>query len=379
MNPNRTWLAHSDLFTKHWVFEKKSWAKNLGWMSDLEKTAKLNTWAIHGDHELTISDYVNIVDGMDAEKNLYCYNDGTWDYISGPVVFVVPKGEHETFIAAVAGPKEVLDRLKEQDSNPWNWEGIFIIEVDPKIAVAQSIPEWNPPGPGQVNPNLHPVFFTSNGETNADHNWKRLKEVCPRALRVDGISGRRNVFRKCAEVADDSPYFFVVTGKNYVTDPSVFDYLPDESKPIGSHVVFQARNMSNELEYGHMAIGCYNRATVLATPEVFGLDFTEYGTIYTIPLTMSNAHFATTPLEAWRTAFRECVKLTLKNDTISRSWLTRWTSYAAGDNFEWVLLGAKQGSEYATKFRHDGNALLDTVDWDWLKEYFYANAQVVSV
>jgi len=373
MLDNETWLLHSDVFKKHWIVESKNWARSLGWFSELHDSA-LDTdgWLLYGDHELQVSDYINIVDALDAEKKLYAYKDNNWTFIHGPILFTVRKNDNEVFVAGWAGEKNIIAELKEKENNPWQWPGIHTVEITPKIAmpVSQAIV------PQKIQ---LPVFFVSNGETNAEENWHHLKRICPRAHRVENINGRRRMFQECATLAGAASHFFIVTGKNFVTDSTVFDFYPTSDVPK-SHIVFQSRNMSNRLEYGHMAIVCYNTEVVLSTPETFGLDFTEYGTIHLIPKTVSEGHFATTPFEAWRTAFRETVKLTMRdNQEQSKQWLKRWLSFAEGAHSEWVLLGAQQGHEYALQHRGNIEELLKTVDWNWLSEYFHKTAQVVSI
>lgn len=361
---NESWLLHSDLFKKHWVVETKSWVRNLGWFSSMvDEVVSEDGWVLFGEHNLTPLDYINIVDSINASTKLYMYT-GDWTYMSGPIVFVIEKNTDETYIAGWAGDKKKIDGYKKKYDTPWDWPGINVIKVQPTIVKTYTtLSEC-------VNKNeKFPVFFLSNGETNAEENWKHLKRVCPRSERVDGISPRREAFLRCAELANDAAYFFVVTGKNKVTDPSVFDYVPDDSVP-DSHIMFQARNMSNGLEYGHMALGCYNTKIIKNTPVNFGLDLTEYGKIYPIPLTVSQAHFATTPYEAWRTAFREVVKLTLKDTDLSRDWLHAWRSYAEGDHADWVLCGAADGHTYALLHKNNTDELLKTEQWEWLEEYF---------
>lgn len=361
---NESWLLHSDLFKKHWVVETKSWVRNLGWFSSvLDQTHIDHGWSLFGEKELTPLDYVNLVDAQDAEKTLYMYKDGQWTYIHGPVLFVVKKDSNQVFIAGWAGDKKKLSEYKKKSLDPWGWPNITLVEVIPTVAMAID-------NLSTVNRKItFPVFFLSNGETTADSNWEHLKRICPRAERVDGISPRREAFLHCAELAGEHSHFFVVTGKNKVTNASVFNYVPDHTVP-NAHIMFRARNMSNGLEYGHMAVGCYNTTIIKNTPVNFGLDLTEYGKIYPIPLTVSQATFATSPYEAWRTAFREVVKLTLKDTDLSREWLRTWRSHAEGDYADWVLQGAVDGHEYVLLHKNNTDELLKTERWDWLEEYF---------
>lgn len=366
-----SWLLHSDLFQKHWIVETKSWVRNLGWFSSVLDQTRFDTgWSLFGSKELTIMDYVNIVDAVNSEKTLYTYKNGSWTYIHGPILFVIKKTDDEVYIAGWAGDKKKITEYKKKYSDPWQWPNLNTVEIIPTITTSNFF------GIKQENNFIthdtsvkFPVFFLSNGETNAEEHWQHLKRICPRAERVNGISPRYNAFLQCAELSEEFSHFFVVTGKNKVTDASVFNYTPDSSVPT-AHIMFQAKNMSNRLEYGHMAVGCYNKSLVVNTPKNFGLDFTEYGKIYPVPLTVSEAHFATSPYEAWRTAFRETVKLTLKDTDLSKKWLHRWTSYAEGEHADWVLRGATDGQEYAKEYKYDNNMLLKTEQWDWLEDCF---------
>jgi len=317
---NETWLAHSDLFKHHWIVETKHWVRSLGWFTDFIQTVKdADGWAQAGDKELTAFDYVDIIDAKGSERKLYrCSNGITWEHISGPVVFVVRKDAEQVFIAGWAGEKKVIEKMKKESDDPWEWSDKMIIEVDPIVAL-HTLKVRRTAKKDQV-----PVFFVSNGENNADENWKHLVKLCPRAVRIDGIDGRRKMFHRCVDLAGEATQFFVVTGKNYITDASVFDYPVETISD--AHIIFHAKNMSNRLQY-----------------------------------------------EAWRTAFRETVKLTVTYGDDAHLWLDRWLSFAEGQYSDWVLKGAKEGHEYAEQHRDNKETLKNTVDWNWLHTYFEEN------
>lgn len=363
---NESWLAHSDLFKKYWVIETKPWVRSLGWFGDYMETVKdADGWAQAGEKELSVFDYVQIVDQPLAEKKLYrCSNGATWEHISGPVLFVVRKDAEQVFIAGWAGERKIIEKMKKESDDPWQWSEKMIVEINPVSAVRTVSRTKSTKSRHQGVP----VFFVSNGESNADDNWKHLTKLYPKAIRINGIDGRRKMFHRCVDLAEGASQFFVVTGKTYVTDVSVFNYPVETIKD--AHVVFQAKNMSNRLEYGHMGIVCYNSNLVLNTPANFGLDFTQYSKTVTIPMTVSEARFATTPFEAWRTAFREVVKLSMSYSTDAHLWLQRWTAFAEGENAEWVMTGAREGQEYAEKHKEDKDELRKTVDWNWLRGHF---------
>jgi len=362
---NETWLAHSDLFEKHWIIETKHWVRSLGWFTDFIETVKdAKGWVQAGDKELTPFDYVDIIDAPNSEEKLYlCENGISWQHISGPVIFVVKKDIEHIHVAGWAGDKKSIAKAKKISEDPWEWPDKIIIEIDPIIAL-HTLKARRP-----AKKDLAPVFFVSNGESNAEENWEHLVKLNPNVIRIDGINGRRKMFHRCVDLSNGAKQFFVVTAKNYVTDVSVFEY-PVELHP-DSHIIFHAKNMSNRLSYGHMGIVCYNSDLVLSTPENFGLDFTQYSKTVTVPRTVSEATFATSPYEAWRTAFREVVKLTLQSD--SDMWLDRWLAFAEGENSDWVLKGAREGNKFALENINNPKALRNSENWEWLKEHYNEN------
>lgn len=220
-----------------------------------------------------------------------------------------------------------------------------------------------------------PVYFVSKGETNAEENWGTLQRLCPRAKRLEAGATRFDMFTTCGLEAykDGADHFFLVTGKNRAVNASVFSFTPDPLAP-NAHWIFRARNESNGLEYGHMGIGCYSVRAVADTPRNFGLDFTMYSQVIEVPTVASFAEFATTPYEAWRTAFREAVKLESLvwnyGDEIAERRLKTWTNYATGIYAEWVLIGAKDGKKFVESCKNRADLLVHSEDWKWLHSYW---------
>jgi hypothetical protein len=217
----------------------------------------------------------------------------------------------------------------------------------------------------------HPVIFASSGEKAADNNFTNLKLSVKDAIRIEGCSTRWDMFQSCAVLSRDFSHFFLVTGKNLILDTSVFHYVPEMLEP-NTHTIFNAINNANYLCYGHMGIGCYSRKAVEQTPKNFGLDFTMYSEVKSSPIVGSISFFAETPYEAWRTAFREAVKLTVSPDKNSPERLHTWLTVAHGEYAKFVLSGAKEGHEFA-KFRTLKD-LMVTESWDWLSEKFHSTS-----
>jgi hypothetical protein len=95
--------------------------------------------------------------------------------------------------------------------------------------------------------------------------------MCPRAKRIDGITGRAEAYKACAEVSETS-WFFNVFAKCIVEPNFDFNWQPDWLQGP-KHWIFHSRNPVNGLEYGHMGIIAYHKQTVVDATE-WGLDFT---------------------------------------------------------------------------------------------------------
>ena len=136
------------------------------------------------------------------------------------------------------------------------------------------------------------VVYLSNGEENAERNWEILKDICPRAKRIDGITGRAAAYKACAEISD-TPWFFNVFAKCITLPEFDFNWQPDWLQG-DKHWIFHARNPVNGLEYGHMGIIAYNKKLVLEQDE-WGLDFTLSARHGVVPVSYTHLTLPTTP------------------------------------------------------------------------------------
>ena len=207
------------------------------------------------------------------------------------------------------------------------------------------------------------VVYVSNGEKNADLNWDRLQKLCPRAKRINGINGRAEAYKACAEISE-TDWFINVFAKCWVHDDFDFDWQPDYMQN-DKHYIFDSYNPVTELTYGHMGIIAYNKQLVLDCNE-WGLDFTLSMPHTSVPVVGSTADYATTPYETWRTAFRECIKLDQQKDVESQYRLKQWYTVGNGEMGVW----SKRGAEDALEFVGMGGDLQLSFEWAWLKEHF---------
>jgi hypothetical protein len=78
---------------------------------------------------------------------------------------------------------------------------------------------------------------------------------------------------------------------------------------------------------------------------------------------------------AWRTAFRECIKLRGSTDVESQYRLKQWLKPLPDGqrivNDEWSVRGAEDAVEYYESVGGDFAELRKSYDWDWLSSYAF--------
>jgi len=215
------------------------------------------------------------------------------------------------------------------------------------------------------------VVFISNGESNAEANWERLQEVLHqqrnRLHRVDGVDGRVAAYQAAAS-ASTTPWFFAVFAKLFVSGQFDWTWQPDRLQQA-KHYIFHARNPVNSLEYGHQAMIAYNRKMTLENTGQ-GLDFTLDQPHEVVPVSSGVARYADTAWSAWRTAFRECIKLRHSlPDVESQYRLDQWLSVGHGENGVFSVMGAQDAVKYYDQVGGDFTKLRNTYEWAWLSAY----------
>jgi hypothetical protein len=225
---------------------------------------------------------------------------------------------------------------------------------------------------------LQDIVFISNGEPNAEQNYKRLTMI-PRdnqLYRVDSINGRAAAYHAAAR-ASTTPWFFAVFAKLEVDIDFDFTWQPDRMQQA-KHYIFHARNPVNGLVYGHQAMIAYNRQLVLNNPGV-GLDFTLDSPHEVVPILSGVAHYDTSPWSSWRTAFRECIKLKANlPDVESEYRLGKWLDVNSDEaDPQWSQFGAEDAVEYYDQVNGDFAALKKSYEWDWLATYAFVKRSLV--
>jgi len=208
------------------------------------------------------------------------------------------------------------------------------------------------------------IVFISYDEPSAEQRYNTLKEKFPRAKWCKGITGQTLAYTTAA-IMSETGYFFAVFPKIDIVDDFNFDFQPDRLKNP-SHYIFDCYNEVIDCTYGHDGVILYNKKLVLETKNP-GLDFTLSKPVTVIPILSAVNKLDETPLLAWRTAFREVIKLTLQKPTVEGKYrLKKWTTLGKGDNAQWVHRGAHDGVKYI----EEKNDPYKSYDFEWIKKYF---------
>ena len=122
----------------------------------------------------------------------------------------------------------------------------------------------------------------------------------------------------------------------------------------------------------------YNKELVLST-QGKGLDFTMEQPHEVVPIISGTANYTESPWTAWRTAFREVLKLKHSlPDVESEYRLRMWLSNAGEfQNAEWSQWGAEDAVEYYNQVDGDFTALKKSYEWDWLASYAFMKRSVL--
>lgn len=222
------------------------------------------------------------------------------------------------------------------------------------------------------------VIFISYNEPNAEENWQRVLEKAPHAKRVNGVKGIFNAHKAAAELAT-TDMFYVVDGDAYITDDYNFTFQPTLFDRDCVHV-WHSNNPINNLTYGYGGVKLFPRS-ILSTSNLLYPDIaTSITEKFKVVDEVSNiTRFNTNAFSTWRSAFRECVKLSSKivqgqinNETENR--LDSWCNIGKDRPFgNFAINGARAGKKYGTKHKDDLIALNKINDYGWLEEQFKNN------
>ena len=218
-------------------------------------------------------------------------------------------------------------------------------------------------------------YHESNAEENYDDLYSRFNTVGvfgDRVKRVKDVKGIHNAHVAAAKLVN-SNYFFVVDGDAVIVDEFDFGYTTREKDMVH---VYRCMNPLNSLVYGYGGVKLFpTKLTINMDTNTNDMTTSISDKFKVMPEVSNITAFNTDPFNTWKSAFRECAKLSSK--TIDRQKeeetnerLKTWTTHASGDYSRYALRGARAGMEFGLS---RGSDLRLINDFEWLKEKFNGN------
>ena len=211
------------------------------------------------------------------------------------------------------------------------------------------------------------IVFLSYKEEGSSNAYERLTARFD-ATWVKDIKGIFNAHKEAANRVK-SDLFWVVDADADISEDFDFSYIPDVYDEEVVHVWASINPVTGE-EYGYGGVKLFNRQQILDATS-WGLDFTTglSKRFKAMPEISCTTRFNTDAFSTWRSAFRECVKLTLSNDPDSEKRLESWLHPIPNADFRHdAKRGAEEGKAFALKNLNNLSELNKINDYDWLEE-----------
>ena len=221
------------------------------------------------------------------------------------------------------------------------------------------------------------IIFLSYDEEYSDVNYKKLLDRFPKAKRLHGVKGILKAHKMAARLAE-TDMFYIVDADAEIVSTFDFSYQPQSLDRQSVHV-WHSINPVNDLEYGYGGVKLF---PTLGLIRYIGspVDFTTtVSKSLVVKEEVSNiTRFNTDPFSAWRSGFRECVKLASKiipnhNNEESEYRLNEWCTKGADREFgEFTIMGALDGAAYGKEYSNQPSKIRAINDFEWLEERFSA-------
>jgi hypothetical protein len=234
------------------------------------------------------------------------------------------------------------------------------------------------------------IFYLTYHGDYSQENFEQIKKLAgedQRVINVADIDGIYNGHKACA-LESKTKHFFVVDGDAWVLDDFDFSYIPNETDEVYPETcsaqcthVWRALNPATGQIYGYGGVKLFARDAFMDKAyidvEFPGVDVTtevaRRGYSYLPVETISNeTRFATSPFNAWKSAFRETVKLASGVATQDRrKRINEWRDPSKDIPYsKEIALGAKMGENYGTANIGNGDRLFRINNWNWLSTWF---------
>ena len=222
--------------------------------------------------------------------------------------------------------------------------------------------------------NTFDVVYLSYHEPFADARFNKLQDhirhigATINLIWVRDVDGIFEAHRIAASRAT-SKMFWVVDADAVIDNEFKFDYIPDAYDEEVVHV-WASKNPITGAEYGYGGVKLFPTEMV-RNATTWGMDFTtglskRFKALTNISCTTK---FNTDAYSTWRSAFRECVKLTLNDDVESNERLEGWLHPIPDADFRQdAKQGAEQGVAFAKQNKDNLNELNKINDFKWLEQ-----------
>ena len=221
---------------------------------------------------------------------------------------------------------------------------------------------------------MYDIIFISYNEAQADDSWKTLKDRFPYAKRIHGVKGIHQAHIEAAKVAV-TDMLWIVDADAIVLDSFDFSYIPDITNQDTVYV-YTSINPINGLEYGNGGVKLFPRLATVNMDTTTNDMSTSISDKFKVVDEISNiAAFNVDEFSTWRSAFRECAKLSSKTikgqvDDETNERLRIWTTVGKDKPFgEYCINGARAGMEFGLSNSSDLNLINN---FDWLENQFNA-------
>jgi hypothetical protein len=235
------------------------------------------------------------------------------------------------------------------------------------------------------NPYPFDIFFMSYSEPNADENYKKLCDRFPRAKRVHGVKGIHQAHIKAAELSETEMFWVVDADAEIVPEFKFeFEQLPFYDRQRRDNFletvhVWTSKNPVNHLRYGYGGVKLLPKKLTLEMNTSKPDMTTSISDKFQVMKQVSNiTAFNIDEFSTWRSAFRECVKLSSKSidrnyDQETETRLKVWCTVGKNQPFGiYSIGGALAGYRYGTANVGDMEALTKINNFDWLMEEYNA-------
>ena len=232
---------------------------------------------------------------------------------------------------------------------------------------------------------MYDIVFISYNEPNADENFARLKSRFPLIKRVDGVKGIHQAHITAAKRVF-TKMFWVVDGDAKVLDHFDFNFNPAyKDIDLETVYVYKSQNPINGLVYGYGGVKLLPKKLTMEM-DLSKPDMTTSISNKFVPLPeISNiTDFNTDPFNTWKSAFRECVKLSSgaierQNSKETKERLQTWCSVGIDMQYgDFAIKGALAGKKYGQDNAGNIPALTLINDFDWLQNYFATSSAAIG-